>query len=66
MEVDIDLVGGKESKSGNTPIEDSENEDCSATMIVLRDIEHGSYYLIRRRNMITLEVRVIGPPNTLT
>ena len=26
----------------NTPIEDSENEDCSATMFVLRDIEHDS------------------------
>ena len=26
----------------NTPIEDSENKDCSATMFVLRDIEHDS------------------------
>jgi len=39
-EVDIEMVRGKESKSVEYAIEDSENEDCSATMFVLRDIEH--------------------------
>ena len=26
----------------NRPVEDSENEDCSATMFILREIEHDS------------------------
>jgi len=35
-------------------------------MFVLRDVEHGLYSLILSHNMITLEVRVIGPQNALT